>query len=97
MMERKSKEIMGTVLKGLLDYTVEHFTAEEVLLAKHNYPGLAQQQAMHRTFIEKVKELQAGFDKGSLTLSLDTMNFLKDWLVNHIQGQDKQYESCLNK
>jgi len=29
-------------------------------------------------------------------LSLEVMNFLKDWLMNHIQGSDKKYGPYLN-
>ena len=30
------------------------------------------------------------------TLSLEVMNFLKSWLVKHIQGSDKAYTAHLN-
>ena len=32
----------------------------------------------------------------SRRLSLDVMHFLKNWLVNHIQGSDQSYRAHLN-
>ena len=30
------------------------------------------------------------------TLSLDVLQFLKDWLIQHIQGSDQKYRPHLN-
>ena len=31
-----------------------------------------------------------------MTISIEVMNFLKDWLSNHILGSDKRYGPFLN-
>jgi len=32
-----------------------------------------------------------------MMLSLDVMSFLKEWLVSHIKGIDKDYTQCFNE
>ncbi|OJF76944.1 MAG: hemerythrin [Treponema sp. CETP13] len=97
MLQGKSKEILSEIIKGLADYTVIHFNTEEALLEKYNYPELALQKEEHALFVKKVKEFQEGFKNEKFGLSIDIMNFLSDWLQNHINGSDKKYSSFLNE
>ncbi len=96
MLAGKSNEALGRTVGGLLDYTVYHFGAEEGLLERYAYPGLAVQKSQHREFVRKVSEFKQSFEEGKLCLSIEVMNFLSDWLRNHILGTDKQYASFLN-
>jgi len=36
------------------------------------------------------------FDSGKGSVSVDLLNFLKDWLVGHIGNSDKKYSQFLN-
>jgi len=38
-----------------------------------------------------VQELREKFKAGKMMLGLETMQFLRSWLVDHIQGMDKAY------
>ena len=91
MAQGKGSQVIGGVLKEMGEYTVYHFQAEERLMAAKGYPGLAAHRAEHEAFVAKVKDLTARFEQGSIALSIETLNFLKDWLVHHIQGTDKRY------
>ncbi|MCE1255609.1 MAG: bacteriohemerythrin [Anaerolineae bacterium] len=93
----KGKQMIGQVLDEMLDYTRTHFTTEEDLLKKHNYPDLLKQQKEHAAFVQKVSEMQQKFNNGSLTLSIEVSQFLKDWLSKHILGADKQYAQFLTE
>jgi len=91
----KGKAVIGTVLTELLDYTRTHFTAEEKVLEKFGYTGLAEQKKEHGIFIAKIVEMQQKAAAGSLTVSMEASQFLRDWLTNHIMVVDKKYGSFL--
>lgn len=95
MREGKGKDIIAPVLSELHSYTVTHFTAEEKLMEQCKYEGLSLQKQQHSQFINQIKKYQSDFEKGSLSLPLSVSNFLKDWLINHIQGMDKKYETVM--
>jgi len=48
-------------------------------------------------FVAKVSEFKDGFEKGKLGLSISVMDFLSDWLRNHIKGVDKKYGPFFNE
>jgi hemerythrin len=91
----KGQEAVGPAIKEMLDYTKTHFTAEERILERHNYPGLAEQKKQHGIYIQKVTDFQQKAQANSLTLSFEASQFLKEWLLNHIQVIDKQYSDFL--
>ena len=91
MKQQHSAEQVGKVIDELAKYTVEHFSSEEEYMASKNFPGLDEHKKVHQHFVEKVQEFEQKYMDGKVTLSLDIMNFLKDWLLNHIGKMDKQY------
>lgn len=93
----QAKAVMGKLLEELVNYTVTHFAYEEKLFEKYNYPQKTTHQNEHIKLLNKVNEFKAEFDSGSKNLSLEMMNFLKDWLLNHIQKTDKQYSAFFNE
>jgi hemerythrin len=92
----KGKETIGTTLGGLVEYTQTHFTNEEKILDTHGYPALTAQRMEHRNFIKKISDFKKNLESGSIMISMDVMNFLYDWLKNHIMKTDKGYTSFLN-
>jgi len=91
-----SKDELGKVLGGLAGYTVKHFGYEENLFDKHGYPETDDHKKEHSDLINQVQDLQNRYKTDeSFTLGSDVMEFLKNWLTNHIQGTDKKYSSFL--
>jgi hemerythrin-like metal-binding protein len=90
------KEVLEKVLAELVDYTKFHFAREEQFFVKTGYGDAATHKNEHDALIKKVLELQARHKKGASTLSMEVMNFLKDWLTQHIQGIDQKYGPHLN-
>lgn len=91
----KGKDILGKVLTGLVEYTKTHFSYEENLMQKHNYPGYLSHKGLHDALVKKVLDLQKNFQEGKSLVTVEVMNFLKDWLTNHIQNTDKKYAPFL--
>jgi hemerythrin len=91
----QGKEVVGKVLDELVRYTKFHFAREEQMFAKTGYPAAVHKKE-HDDLVKQVLDLQARYQKGELALSMETLEFLKNWLVNHIQGTDKKYGPFLN-
>jgi len=91
----KASGAIGTILDELIKYTANHFGAEERLLQQHGYPGLAKHKAEHAALVKQVQEIQKGFKEGK-ALPQNLLQFLRDWLMKHIVGEDKLYSAFLN-
>jgi hemerythrin-like metal-binding protein len=86
-----TKEAVGRTLANLIDYTGSHFHFEEELFAKYDYPEQKDHKVVHNKLVAQVIEFQRQYQNGEKYVSLELMDFLKDWLVNHIKKTDKQY------
>jgi methyl-accepting chemotaxis protein/hemerythrin len=92
---KKSNSVIGSILDRLADYTVSHFGTEERLFARYGYPEEKAHVEIHRKLVAQVVDIQKKFKAGEAMVSMELMSFLKDWLINHIQGTDKKYSSFL--
>lgn len=78
------------ILEELKAYTVKHFADEEAYMESIHYKRLFSQKIEHDAFIEKLNEYNLDeIDENQNETILDLLNFLNDWLVNHILEQDK--------
>ncbi len=84
------RAVIGELIEGLVDYTMNHFVAEEELFQRYGYPETAAHKAEHDRFTASAFELLTKFEAGE-PLPLDTMDFLKNWLTHHIQKVDRAY------
>jgi hemerythrin len=97
MQAGKAKETLGKVLDELIAYTASHFAHEERLFAQTGYPAADAHAAEHKALTKQALDVQAKYKAGATTvLSMEVINFLRNWLVNHIQGSDKKYGPHLN-
>jgi hemerythrin len=96
MLAGKGAQEVGTIIAESAKYAQFHFASEEKLLTNNAYPQLAKQKAAHEVFTKKFADFQAQQQKGQMVLSVDMLNYLKDWWTNHIQGEDKGYGPFLN-
>jgi hemerythrin-like metal-binding protein len=91
MIEGKSGSVMKEIMKELVDYTETHFSHEEQFLTANDWKDIANHKKIHRTFVDKIVQVQKEIESGKVTVSSDIMEFLKDWLMSHIVKTDKEY------
>ena len=91
MMAGNGKAALGAILDELIRYTQSHFSYEEAMLQKRGYAGLAAHQQAHRELTRQVIELRQQQKAGKLAVSMEVMQFLKNWLSNHILDRDQAY------
>ena len=93
----QERETLAGILSDLVKYAETHFATEERLMKSYGYPDLASHIEEHEEFIRKVRDFQQLFEDGKVLLDLSVLNFLLNWLKNHIQGSDKAYAPFLNE
>ena len=89
------EEFERLALDELVDYTKTHFSYEEGLMEQHGYPDFEPHKEQHQQMISMVEKTLAGYQEDKDTAMRNAANFLKDWLINHINGTDKQYSAYL--
>jgi hemerythrin-like metal-binding protein len=92
----RGKAAAEEVLRRLIDYTVYHFSAEEKLMETHKFPDLVAHRAEHKVLTEKVLAFKKDFDADTAPVTVELMNFLQEWLLNHIQRVDQRYSDFMN-
>jgi len=85
------KDVMEKLLDGLAEYTVKHFGTEEQYFEQFRYSETAAHKKIHEDLKAKVMDFIGKYKSGQAAISMDLMDFLKDWLENHIVKTDKRY------
>ena len=91
MLYEKGKNEIMRIVKGLVDYTEYHFNYEEGLLKKHGYADFDNHKKLHVKFVDQIKDVQRELERGEKEMSKDILDFLKNWLIQHIMGTDTKY------
>lgn len=84
-------DLLDQILVSLLEYTRVHFTAEEVLMEQYSYPEYLRHKKEHIDLVSQVEEVVRQFNAGKTLQPINLMQFLVNWLTNHIKGEDKKY------
>jgi hemerythrin len=93
----EAQTVIKPILDSLASYTVTHFKAEEKALEQVKYPMLHEQKTEHELFVTKLNDMKKKAAVNHASLTFELVGFLKDWLINHIQGKDQKYSSYFAK
>lgn len=95
MRQGEGSKVVGGILEELINYTKTHFNNEEKIMRNHNYAELDAHIKQHDSFVDEVEKFYTNFKAGSVSISVSLMNFLKNWLIEHIQGSDKKFGNTI--
>ncbi len=93
MNEDKGQEAISTIVEQMFGYMEGHFTTEEGYMQQLGYLGLQAHQREHEEFRAKALDLRNRVNRGEFVLSFEVVQFLSDWLQNHIMVTDMKYTS----
>lgn len=87
----QGRAAQASILDELAAYTVQHFEAEEAWMKRHGYARLEAHKAEHARLAASVRAYVMDLRSGKIAVTVQLMQFLKEWLVGHILGWDKDY------
>ena len=86
------EETVSEVLNELIQYTMEHFESEEILMEKYNYPELEAHKSQHHDLLEKVVGFCEARGINDTGVPDKLLAFLREWLSRHILEEDMAYK-----
>lgn len=76
------------ILDSLAGYAFTHFTTEEIFFAYSDYPFCKEHIEEHQVFKNKIVLFREALLQGKADVDQSLLEFLKTWLIEHIQGMD---------
>ena len=94
----QERDVIGKTLSFVCDYTKVHFADEEKLMAQYAYPNMAAHKRIHEQFIQTAGTLVDDFNKNGPSPALvgKLNKALVDWLILHINAEDKRVGVFVN-
>jgi hemerythrin len=91
------REKVSDALNEMTSYAISHFKTEEDYMRRFGYPEYELHKEEHREFTKTTVGFCKRVMNGNYKIACDLLEYLKQWLANHIQGTDKKYTECFNK
>lgn len=90
MLQGYGWDVLRGTLGELIQYTIEHFQMEEMLMELSKYPGLLEHRRKHNDLKQQVETLQHKLNSNQQFLTIEVSHFLTEWLIHHIKGEDQK-------
>lgn len=84
-------------LENLINYTAEHFSYEEQMLAQAEYHMLEPHKKVHANFVNKMRDFQTRYENGDNNAGEELLALLDGWLFRHIRLNDHGYVEHVKK
>jgi len=81
---------------NLFKYVKEHFSHEESVMRKINYPAYREHVAMHDELINQLSAISSDISIGQGSVA-DLQNFMNNWLLGHIIEVDTKLAKYMQK
>lgn len=96
IMAKKEDDILDDIFNQLVAYTQFHFQTEERYFDEFDYEGAAEHKKAHQDLRDQIADLQKQ-ESDIMKDPFKLLDFLEDWLIDHIVGMDKLYGPCFNE
>jgi len=93
----KPTEIIEQAFTDLNDYTIIHFSTERKYIDKLSNVDSEIHFKEHRSFTQKIQQYRDDFLLHNLKTSDEVINYLREWLIEHILVRDKVYARLVDK
>jgi hemerythrin-like metal-binding protein len=83
------------VLARLEDFVLVHFSEEEQCMRKAGYPDWRAHKEQHDKMYDVVFGMKSDLEHGRALNAKQLFDIIYKWLIEHILGEDKKYESYI--
>lgn len=97
VLQAPTKELLDDIIKSLVDYKRFHFATEEQYFDQFDYERKEEHKAKHLEFNETLNKIEEESNHDSIVLAYKLVDFLEDWLINHLMIEDQKYVDCFRK
>lgn len=85
-----------TLVDKLYEYTIFHFESEKKMIEEKGFKLSENHIKEHEDFVYKLYDLKSNdIDENQNQVLIDTLDFVSQWIVNHILNTDREYISIL--
>lgn len=87
-------EHLGNIIESLVKYKIFHFETEEKYFRDFDYEEAKEHTVKHHEFNDKLEVLKQKYPEYSVEFAFELVDFLEDWLINHLMVVDQKYVKC---
>ena len=91
----KTDSIFMDVVHEVIDYVGYHFSTEEKIMERIDYPEYKMHKHEHVAFVKEVLIKVEDFNFGKSNAALTFVYYLRDWILHHIAINDKKLGNSL--
>ena len=84
-------------LEELINIAQKHFQDEEMLMKDQKFPEYKIHSKKHKRIIREANEVLKKIKDNRYEIDTDFLDFLKDWVINHILTEDRKYGEYINR
>ncbi len=85
------------ILDHMTEYALEHFKTEEHYMEKFHFTGYQSHKNEHIDFVNAITDYKSKAVGDDGEIISEILDYLMEWLINHIQVTDKKYIDCFKK
>jgi hemerythrin-like metal-binding protein len=93
----KGRQELNDLFQELSNYAEKHFATEEKYFDEFNYDGAEEHKMKHQEMRDEIKKIENQKAGNEIDFYGNIVYFLKDWLEDHFEKMDQEYEECFTK
>jgi hemerythrin-like metal-binding protein len=91
------EKTLKDIINQIVAYAQYHFATEEKYFDLFNYEHTEEHKASHKKLLAHVSNFLSLPHKSIKQASLDLLDYLQDWMNEHLLYEDKKYTKCFNE
>jgi len=93
----ESKNGLEEIFLNIMNYRDNHFATEEKYFDLYQYENAVEHKSEHQKLRDEVEKFYKQYKEDGVDVAADLMDFLENWLVDHLENQDQKYVECFKK